>query len=104
MKHSVPHNVGKATAQKVARQAFEAYERRFSEFSPKTTWLGEDKAQISFSAKGMAIKGEVKVSEKTIDLDMDVPFLLKPFQGKAVEIIDREIKNWLDKASSGELG
>lgn len=99
MKHSVPHTVGKATAQKVARQAFEAYQARFAEFSPKTNWLGDDRAQISFSAKGMTLKGEVSVGEKSIDIDMDVPFLLRPFQGKAVELIDREIKTWLGKAN-----
>jgi Putative polyhydroxyalkanoic acid system protein (PHA_gran_rgn) len=103
MKHSVPHTVGKEMAQKVARQAFEAYKVRFSEFSPETTWLGEDKAKISFSAKGMSVKGQVAVTEKAIDIDLEVPFLLRPFQGKAIELIEREIKTWIGKAKSGEL-
>jgi hypothetical protein len=36
-------------------------------------------------------------------MDLDVPFLLRPFQGKAISVIEGEIKEWLakEKASGG---
>lgn len=103
MKHTVTHSLGKETARKVARRAFEAYEKRFSEFSPRTSWRGEDQADISFSAKGLTLKGAVAVTDSSIDLEMDVPFLLRPFQNKAISVIEREIREWIGRAENGEV-
>ena len=38
-----------------------------------------------------------------VTLDLDVPFLLKPFKSKALEVIEREIKVWVAKAKRGEI-
>lgn len=103
MKHSVSHDLGRELARKVARAAFESYRTRFSEFSPTTDWKNDDQASIGFSVKGMSLKGAVSVGDRSIDLEMDVPFLLKPFQGKAVGIIESEIKAWIEKARRGEI-
>jgi hypothetical protein len=103
MKHSVSHSLGREAARKVAHKAFEAYKQRFAEFSPQTVWKNEDEAEITFSVKGFSLKGAVAVREHTIDMDMTVPFLLKPFQTKAVTVIEREIKEWIGKAESGDL-
>jgi hypothetical protein len=103
MKHSVSHGLGRETARKVARSAFDSYSKRFSEFSPRTVWRGDDQAEISFSVKGFTLKGAVEVKEHSIELDMDVPFILKPFQHKAVTVIEREIKDWIKKAEDGAL-
>ncbi len=103
MKHTVSHSLGRETARKVARSAFEAYSSRFSEYSPKTVWNGDDQAEISFSVKSFTLKGAIEVKDNSIELDMDVPFMLKPFQSKAVSVIEREIKEWIGKAEKGEL-
>lgn len=103
MKHSVSHSLGRETARKVARSAFDAYSKRFSEFSPNTVWKSDDAADISFSVKGFMLRGAVQVTDKSIELDMDVPFILKPFQHKAVTVIEREIKEWIAKAQDGVL-
>jgi hypothetical protein len=47
------------------------------------------------------LSGSVEVKESTIDLDLDVPFLLRPFQGQAVSVIEGEIKSWLAKEKAG---
>lgn len=98
MKHSVPHKLGREAARKVAREAFESYARRFSDYSPQTTWKSDDQADIRFSLRGMELSGAISVEDQSIDLEMDVPFLLRPFQGKAVAVIEREIKEWIGKA------
>lgn len=103
MKHSVPHSLGRDTARTVAHKAFETYAARFAEYSPQTNWKSDDAAEISFSVKGMTLKGEVAVQESSIDIKMDVPFMLKPFQGKAVSVIEKEIVQWIDKAKAGEI-
>jgi hypothetical protein len=103
MKHSVAHDLGQERAKKVTEQALGSYATKFSKYSPKTTWTSPTSAKISFSVKGMTLSGSVEIREKSIDMDLDVPFLLRPFQGQAISVIEGEIKEWLakEKASGG---
>jgi hypothetical protein len=97
MKHTVPHDLGQERAKKVTESALATYAAKFAKYSPKTTWTSPSRAQISFSVKGMSLSGNVEVKDKSIDLELDVPFLLRPFQGQAVSVIEGEIKAWLAK-------
>ena len=51
----------------------------------------------------MKLGGHVALREKEIELDMKVPFLFKPFQSKALDVIEKEIKSWIKRADNGEL-
>ena len=102
MKHSVPHDLGKDLAKKATMAAFAAYEERFAKYNPTAVWTA-DRAQISFTAKGITLKGVLEVTPTSIDMDLDVPFLLRPFKNKALGAIDREISHWVGKARSGEI-
>jgi hypothetical protein len=103
MKHEISHTLDLATARRVADRAFAEYKSRFSGYEPTLRWVDDRKAEISFNAKGLRLEGAIKVAERVISLDLDVPFLFRPFQKKAIEVIDREVKVWLGKASAGEL-
>lgn len=103
MKHTVSHSLGLEMARKVAQAALDSYARRFSDYHPTTHWKNEDAAEIGFTVKGMHLKGAVKVAASAIDLDLDVPFLLKPFKGKAISVIEGEIHEWIKKAERGEI-
>jgi hypothetical protein len=97
MKHTVSHDLGQERAKKVTEAALASYAEKFAKYSPKTTWTSPNRAQIAFSVKGMSLTGSVEVKDSTIELDLDVPFLLRPFQGQAVSVIEGEIKSWLAK-------
>jgi len=43
------------------------------------------------------------VLERSIDLDLDVPFLLRPFKNQALGVIEGEIREWIDKARAGKI-
>ena len=103
MKHTVSHSLGRDMARKVARSACESYAKRFSDYSPTTKWKNDDTADIGFSAKGISLTGQLAVTDSSIDLELDVPFLLKPFKSKAVGVIDKEIREWIGKAEKGEI-
>ena len=97
MKHTVPHDLGQERAKKVTESALSTYAQKFAKYNPKTTWTSPSRAQISFNVKGMNLNGAVEVKDKAIDLELDVPFLLRPFQGQALSVIEGEIKSWLAK-------
>jgi hypothetical protein len=103
MEHRVPHDVGRDLAKKATIAAFASYSQKYGQYSPTTTWTGDYTARVSFSVKGFELEGKVDVREKEIGLDLDVPFLLRPFKSKALEIIEREIGVWCNKAKKGEI-
>jgi hypothetical protein len=103
MKHKIHHGLDHDVARQAIRKAFESYEKRFSQYDPQANWVSDDEATVSFSAKGITLNGAVEVTDEDVIIDMDVPFILKPFKKKAVGVIDEEIHAWVDKARRGEL-
>ena len=103
MKHAVPHDLGQDLAKKVAESAFASYAQKFAKYSPRADWVSPNRANISFSVKGMTLRGSLEVSAKSIDMDLDVPFLLTPFKGTAISVIEGEIREWIAKAKAGEI-
>ena len=103
MKHVVPHGLGFPTAKKVAEAAFDSYKKRFEQYQPNARWVNDARAEISFSVKGMMLKGALEVDEREISMDLDVPFVIRPFKGKAIGVIEEEIVAWIAKAKAGQI-
>lgn len=103
MKHSVSHDLGRDQAKKVVEAAVKSYSEQFAEYSPTCKWSGDYAAQIGFSVKGMSLNGSIDVGDAEIGLDLDVPFLLRPFKGKALGVIEQEIRAWIAKSKAGEI-
>ncbi len=103
MKHVIPHDLDLATAKRVADRAFDEYKARFPSYQPTLRWADERHADVGFNAKGFQLTGTMAIEEKSIDLDLDVPLLFRPFRKIALEVIEREVRAWLDKARAGQL-
>jgi hypothetical protein len=104
MRHEVTHGLGLELAKKVVRAATESYAVRFAKYSPKTSWVSETKANVSFSVPGGDLSGSLEVKSDVVIFELDIPFLLRPFKGRAIDIVEGEIKIWIEKAKKGELG
>lgn len=103
MKHVIQHDLDVATAKRATEKAFAEYKSRYPEYSPALTWSGEHKADVLFNAKGVKLNGAIEIGGDSVKLELDVPFLFRPFQKKAMEVIEREVRAWLDKAKRGEI-
>lgn len=103
MKHSVPHDLELSQARTVTDHALEAYRAKFAEYHPDVRWLDDNHAEVEFKAKGVKVKGKFDLKPDRIEVDMQVPMLLKVFQKKAIDVVEREIKKWIEKAKKGEL-
>lgn len=99
MKHQVPHSLGQAKAKEVAVQALDSYKVRFAEYQPRVEWESENAAKIGFSIKGFKLNGSIEVLPSNFSLDLEVPFVLRPFRGTALSVIEEEIKKWIAKVS-----
>jgi hypothetical protein len=103
MKHSVKHDVGIDLAKKATLTAFDSYKERFAKYRPTATWVDDRNADIAFTAKGITLRGKLEVGDSSIDMDLDVPFVLRPFKSIALDAVEREIRTWLDKAKKSVL-
>jgi hypothetical protein len=103
MKHSVKHDVGIEMAKKATLTAFDSYKERFAKYRPTATWTDDRNADITFTAKGITLRGTLAVGESSIDMDLDIPFVLRPFKSIAVNAVEQEIRFWVDKAKNAEL-
>jgi hypothetical protein len=103
MKHTIEHSLPLDLAKKATEKAFESYAERFAKYNPTAEWTGDYTANVGFEAKGVKLGGAIALREGAVELEMDVPFLFKPFRSKAVDVIDDEIQKWLDRAKNGEL-
>jgi hypothetical protein len=103
VKHRVTHDLHLDLARRAAHRALTGYLERFAKFQPRLTWQGEDQAQIVFSALGATVHGTVELSAGAIDIDIDVPLLLAPFRARAIEVVEREILSWIERARCGEF-
>lgn len=103
MKHVIKHDLTPEVARKATQSAFDTYAQRFSDYNPKADWVTDDHAKVSFSAKGVTLKGDFVLRPGEIEIQLDVPFLLRPFQGRAVKIVEEEIQEWVGRAKRGEV-
>lgn len=103
MKHSVPHDLGKEKALKVTQAAWKSYSERFAKYEPTCTWTSPHRADIGFTAKGIHLTGDIEVGENSIELDLDVPLLMRPFKNMAIGVVEEEIKTWIAKSKAGEI-
>ena len=104
MKHEVAHDLSIPLAKKAVDKAFESYSQRFSDYSPTLTWVDERTAQAGFSVKGITLAGGFAIRDRAIELDLDVPFVLRVFKNQALKVIEKEVAAWVAKAKAGELG
>lgn len=103
VKHVIQHDLSPEMARKVTDKAFETYAQKFQSYSPTAEWVTESKSNIGFQAKGIKLNGSIELKPKAVELELTVPFLLRPFKDKAVQIIDTEIREWIAKAEDGQL-
>ncbi|HJK91652.1 MAG TPA: polyhydroxyalkanoic acid system family protein [Polyangiaceae bacterium LLY-WYZ-15_(1-7)] len=103
MKHSVEHDLDLATAKKATQKAFESYSERFEKYNPTANWSSETQCDVSFTVKGVKLDGALELKPKSIEMDLQVPLLFRPFKNKALDVVEREVRKWVEKARNGEL-
>ena len=103
MKHQIHHGLDLDLARLALDKAMAAYSARFADYSPHFAWASQTRGKFGFKAGGMAITGELDIVGDHVDVELEVPFLLRIWKGKAMDVIDSEMKKWIAKARNGEL-
>jgi len=101
--HRIPHDLSLELARRVTRAALTAYRTRFGRLAPTGQWIDEDHAVLGFVVAGRRIEGQVIVQPAAIVLQLDVPAVFRPLRRQAIEIIEAEVRGWIERAHAGEL-
>lgn len=91
MKHVIAHDLSREDARKLLDEAQTEYARRFAKYQPRLQWLAPDQARVSFHAMGRELGGTARLLERGLELDFEVPFMLRPFLGRAKDAVEREV-------------
>src|SRR5262245_11485019 len=97
MKHTIPHDIGEALAKSTADLALGSYRERYPQATIDLSWRDARNAELRIGVKGLELTGQISISPTDITFGMAVPFMLRPFQSRAVAMIDREVGAWLQK-------
>lgn len=103
MKHVLAHDLSPEVARKVAREAFAAYRVRYAKYRPTMTWVDDDRAELSFTAKGITLRGSCELIPGAVVCDLRVPVIFRPFKARAVAVVERELASWSERVARGEV-
>jgi hypothetical protein len=92
MKHVLQHRLDLATSKQIADQAFAQYQKRLAKYEPTMCWLDDQHAEVQFEVKGIAMTGSVELRPGSVEIDLDVPFLFRPFRGIAIRVLEEELR------------
>ncbi|MFO0574528.1 MAG: polyhydroxyalkanoic acid system family protein [Polyangia bacterium] len=76
-------------------EALAHYRDRHPRASPKMVWQGPNRAELSAHVRGIRLTGHVTLLPDAVEVEVEVPFLLRPFQGLAISRVEHEVERWL---------
>jgi hypothetical protein len=103
MRHRVAHALEPALARRAAEHAFAVYAERYGRFQPEIRWSSPTRALASFHANGITVRGAIELEPGAIAFELDVPWLLRLFESRAMAVVEREVRHWTEAALRGEI-
>ncbi|WP_437527585.1 polyhydroxyalkanoic acid system family protein [Sorangium sp. So ce726] len=98
MKHTIEHDLNDSEAKLATERAIAQYRERYAEYEPFLVWHDARRAELGFSVKGVKLKGSMELRPGAVDVDLDVPLLMRPFKGVAIAAIDKEVRHFIEQA------
>lgn len=98
MKHSVHHQLETAQAKEVLDRALDTYRAHYADHGVETAWVDERTAVVGFELTGSKVDGRITVCEGCYDIDLQLPWMLRPFGKRIAQTFEHEFQRWLDRA------
>lgn len=98
MKHTIEHDLNDSEAKLATERAIAQYRERYAQYEPFLVWRDARRAELGFSVKGVKLKGSMELRPGAVDVDLDVPLLMRPFKGMAIAAIDKEVRHFIEEA------
>jgi Putative polyhydroxyalkanoic acid system protein (PHA_gran_rgn) len=96
----IPTGLPMSQARPVLEQAMASYQEKFAKYDPTFVWASETRGRLSFKAMAQKVEGELILRDGEVEVTLKVPFLLKPFRQKALDVVKAEVDRWVAKAKA----
>jgi putative polyhydroxyalkanoate system protein len=95
---SIPHGLGKDEARRRLETGFTGLKQQFGQHltAVQDTWSG-DRMDFKLAAMGQQVTGHLVVKADTVDLEVNLPFLLAMMAEKAKTFIQKQGHLMLEK-------
>ena len=97
------HDLGPTLARGTIDEAAKSYRARFDKYAPSFSWQTEERFEFRFRAKGLSISGAIELRLASIVVELEVPLLFVPLKGRALAIVERELRCWIGRARAGDF-
>ncbi len=98
MKYSKAHGLGSTErARALVDEAFAYYREQFASYNPVATWSSPEQGPLTVEALGKKLAVHVSLTNDRVDLEGDLPLLLRPFSSKITSVLDGKIAEWATK-------
>lgn len=101
MKHRFSHGSDPETVARAAKQAFSHYAALYPRYQLGLDWKNDASAVFNIEIKGMRVRGDLDIGASDVEVDLALPFLFRPFARRATDIVEREARAWIAKATTG---
>ena len=98
MKHSVQHPLEPAKARELLDRALDTYRAHYAEHSVETCWVDDDTATVDFEVTGKKVGASSKVCSDSYDIDLKLPWMLRPFKRRIAQSFETELQRWIAHA------
>ncbi|RMG96202.1 MAG: hypothetical protein D6705_11830 [Deltaproteobacteria bacterium] len=105
MQHRITHGLGDLTkARSVVEQAFSTYRERLADYEPNLAWQSDRRAEVTFRVMGKSMRVAMELDEQDVVVEGKLPLVFRPFQGKILGVLEREVKAWAERARTSADG
>lgn len=98
MRQTVPHSLAPGEARELIERALETYRRHYPEHSIESEWGDVETARVGFHVTGRRIDGTIRICADCYEVDVDLPWILRPFGGRIAGAIEEELRRWVAHA------
>lgn len=103
MVHTISHDLDDALTRRALEAAFAAYHARFARYDPTLAWEDDGRARFGFRVQGRALQGTLRLRPQALEIEMEVPLVLRVFEGRARRAVEAEVQRWIERARAGAL-
>ena len=103
MRHRIERSCGPARTRRILDEAFAAYAERYARYRPHLKWYDDSRAAFGFRVRGLKVTGTLSLLADAIDLEVQVPWMLRPLHDLARRTIDAEAERLFAAPGDGGL-
>jgi hypothetical protein len=103
IRHLLSHDLDPTQSKGVIDAAFGFYRTRYPRAEISLLWQSDQSATLCFKARAITLKGTIVLRPGGIELALDLPFIFRVFQKRALRLIDNEANQWVQRAREGKL-